>query len=104
VDALLKQSKVFRDNQDVGTLIMDQNALERERGITIMAKNTAVMYKGIKINIIDTPAMLISAVKLSVLSVWRTAACCWWTRLKALCRRQGSYCAVRLREVWCLWW
>ncbi|MDP2743715.1 MAG: translational GTPase TypA [Dehalococcoidia bacterium] len=55
VDALLKQSKVFRDNQQVGELIMDSNALERERGITIMAKNTAVVYRGVKINIIDTP-------------------------------------------------
>jgi small GTP-binding protein len=55
VDAMLKQSKVFRDSQKVGELIMDQNALEREKGITIMAKNTAVMYRGVKINIIDTP-------------------------------------------------
>lgn len=55
VDALLKQSHVFRDNQKVGELVMDQNALERERGITIMAKNTAVVYRGVKINIIDTP-------------------------------------------------
>ena len=55
VDAMLKQSKVFRDNQQVGDLIMDSNTLERERGITIMAKNTAVLYKGVKINIIDTP-------------------------------------------------
>ncbi|MBI2329390.1 MAG: translational GTPase TypA [Chloroflexi bacterium] len=55
VDALLKQSHVFRDNQPVGELIMDQNALEREKGITIMAKNTAVIYRGVKINIIDTP-------------------------------------------------
>ena len=55
VDALLKQSQVFRENQAVGDCIMDSNALERERGITIMAKNTAVTYKGVKINIIDTP-------------------------------------------------
>ncbi|MFC1911274.1 translational GTPase TypA [Chloroflexota bacterium] len=55
VDAMLKQSKVFRDSQKVGELIMDRNALERERGITIMAKNTAVLYRGVKINIIDTP-------------------------------------------------
>jgi GTP-binding protein len=55
VDAMLKQSKVFRESQKVGELIMDQNALEREKGITIMAKNTAVMYRGVKINIIDTP-------------------------------------------------
>lgn len=55
VDALLKQRQVFRDNQEVGELIMDSNPLERERGITILAKNTAVTYKGVKINIIDTP-------------------------------------------------
>jgi len=55
VDAMLKQSKVFRDNQAVGELIMDSNTLEREKGITIMAKNTAVLYQGVKINIIDTP-------------------------------------------------
>jgi GTP-binding protein len=55
VDALLKQSHIFRDNQKVGELVMDQNALEREKGITIMAKNTAVSYRGVKINIIDTP-------------------------------------------------
>lgn len=55
VDAMLKQSKVFRDNQEIGELIMDYNILEREKGITIMAKNTAVIYRGVKINIIDTP-------------------------------------------------
>ncbi len=55
VDALLKQGQVFRANQQVGELIMDSNPLERERGITILAKNTAVTYKGVKINIIDTP-------------------------------------------------
>jgi GTP-binding protein len=55
VDTMLKQSKVFRDNQAVGELILDSNTLEREKGITIMAKNTAVMYRGVKINIIDTP-------------------------------------------------
>ena len=55
VDAMLKQSRVFRENQVVGELIMDSNPLERERGITILAKNTAVRYQGTKINIIDTP-------------------------------------------------
>jgi len=55
VDALLKQSHTFRENQQVGELIMDSNPLERERGITILAKNTAISYRGIKINIIDTP-------------------------------------------------
>jgi GTP-binding protein len=55
VDALLKQSNVFRENQEVGTLILDSNPLEREKGITIMAKNAAVDYAGVRINIIDTP-------------------------------------------------
>ena len=55
VDAMLKQSNIFRNNQMVGELIMDQSALEREKGITIMAKNTAVVYRAVKINIIDTP-------------------------------------------------
>src|SRR5579862_1416922 len=55
VDGLLKQSKIFRDNEQVGELILDSNALERERGITILAKNTAIQYHGVKINIIDTP-------------------------------------------------
>lgn len=55
VDALLKQSKIFRENQHVADCVMDSNALEREKGITIMSKNTAINYKGVKINIIDTP-------------------------------------------------
>ncbi|KAG2434942.1 hypothetical protein HYH02_012139 [Chlamydomonas schloesseri] len=55
VDAMLKQSKVFRENQATAERIMDSNDLERERGITILAKNTAIRYRGIKVNIIDTP-------------------------------------------------
>jgi small GTP-binding protein domain len=55
VDALLKQSGTFRQNEEVQERILDSNALERERGITILAKNTSVNYKGIKINIVDTP-------------------------------------------------
>ena len=55
VDELLKQSGVFRQNQNVQERVMDSNDIERERGITILSKNTAVSYNGIKINIIDTP-------------------------------------------------
>ncbi|MGN0378184.1 MAG: translational GTPase TypA [Butyrivibrio sp.] len=55
VDELLKQSGTFRANQEVAERVMDSNAIERERGITILSKNTAVHYKGTKINIIDTP-------------------------------------------------
>lgn len=55
VDELLKQSGVFRENQEIQERVMDSNDIERERGITILSKNTAVQYKDIKINIIDTP-------------------------------------------------
>lgn len=55
VDAMLKQSHIFRENQTVQERVMDSNDLERERGITILAKNTAITYRGVKINIIDTP-------------------------------------------------
>ena len=55
VDELLKQSGVFRENQEVAERVMDSNDIEKERGITILSKNTAVTYKGVKINIIDTP-------------------------------------------------
>lgn len=55
VDGLLRQSRTFRENQQVNERVMDSNDIERERGITIMAKNTAVNYKGTKINIVDTP-------------------------------------------------
>ena len=55
VDQMLRQSGTFRENQVVEERVMDSNALERERGITILAKNTSVHYHGVKINIIDTP-------------------------------------------------
>ena len=55
VDAMLKQSHTFRDNQSVEERVMDSNDLERERGITILAKNTSLHYKGVKINVVDTP-------------------------------------------------
>ncbi len=55
VDGMLRQSHIFRENQQVAERVMDSNDIERERGITIMAKNTAIIYKDIKINIVDTP-------------------------------------------------
>ena len=66
VDAMLKQSHIFRANEQVAERVMDSNAIERERGITILSKNTAVMYKDIKI-------MLISVAKLNVYSTWLMA-------------------------------
>ena len=55
VDQLLRQSGTFRSNEVVDERVMDSNAIERERGITILSKNTAIMYRDVKINIIDTP-------------------------------------------------
>ena len=55
VDCLIRQSGMFRENQHMGTCILDSNDLERERGITILAKNIAMMWNGVRINIIDTP-------------------------------------------------
>ncbi len=55
VDKILHATKVFRENQETGDLIMDSNDLEKERGITIFSKNAAVVYNGVKINVIDTP-------------------------------------------------
>ena len=55
VDALLKQSHVFRANEQVAERVMDSGDIEKERGITILSKNTSVMYNGVKINIVDTP-------------------------------------------------
>ena len=55
VDALLRQSHIFRENEQVAERVMDSNDLEKERGITILSKNTSVIYNGTKINIVDTP-------------------------------------------------
>ena len=55
VDQMLWQAGIFRDNQQVQERVMDSNPLERERGITILSKNTAVHWNGVKINIVDTP-------------------------------------------------
>lgn len=55
VDKIIHASQILRENQEMGELILDNNELERERGITIVSKNVSVRYKGVKINIIDTP-------------------------------------------------
>ena len=55
VNEMLKQGGVFRENQEVMDRVMDNNALERERGITILSKNASFMYKDVKVNVVDTP-------------------------------------------------
>ncbi len=88
VDKMLLAGHLFRDNQSTGELILDNNDLERERGITILSKNVSINYKGTKINIIDTPT---SAARSSASSTWRTAACSSSTLSRARCPRPASY-------------
>lgn len=66
VDEMLKQSGLFRENQQLQERMMDSGDIERERGITILSKNTSIRYKDTKINVVDTPAMPISVVRLNV--------------------------------------
>ena len=70
VDALLKQSGTFRENEQVAERVMDSNDIEKERGITILSKNTAVKYNDIKINIVDTPGHADLVEKLNVYLKW----------------------------------
>jgi len=77
VDELLKQSGVYRENEATTERAMDSNDIERERGITILAKCTSVEWKGTRINIVDTPATPISVVK-------SNASCRWLTVLSWL--------------------
>ena len=77
VDEMLKQGGVFRENQAVAERVMDSNDIERERGITILAKNTSVMYNDIKINIIDTPGHADFGGEVSVFWKWSTAFSFW---------------------------
>ena len=76
VDKMLLAGHLFRENQSSGELILDNNDLERERGITILSKNVSIRYKDYKINVIDTPVTPISVGRLSVYSTWPTAVCC----------------------------
>ena len=92
VDELLKQGGIYRDNQVVEERVMDSNDLERERGITILAKNTSVHYGHTKINIVDTPGTPIFPARWSASSRWSTAYCCWWMRPKGRCRRRALSC------------
>lgn len=88
VDKLLYACKLFRDNQQAGELILDNNEIERERGITILSKNVSVRYKDTKINIIDTPGHADFGGEVSACSIWPTACCCWSMPSKARCPRR----------------
>src|ERR1700674_894270 len=97
VDAMLHQSGVFRDNQVVMKRVMDSNDLERERGITILAKNTALFYKDTKINIVDTRGHSDFGEEVERALKWWTACFSSWTPAKALCRRRATCCRRRCR-------
>jgi GTP-binding protein len=76
VDQLLRQSGTFAEHEKVVDTVMDNNAIERERGITILAKNCAVSWQGTHINIVDTPGTRTSAARSSAHCPWSTACCC----------------------------
>ena len=89
VDELLKQSGAFRANQNVSERVMDSNDLERERGITILAKATSVEWKETRINIVDTPGHADFGGKLNESLVWWTELFCWLMQQKAQCHKQN---------------
>lgn len=98
VNEMLKQGGIFRDNQQIQDRVMDSNDLERERGITILAKNTSAFYNGVKINIVDTPGHAdfggeVERVLKMVNGVLVLVDAC-----EGRCRRRGSSC--RRRSIW----
>ena len=76
VNEMLKQGGAFRENQQVADRVMDSNDLEKERGITILAKNTSVYYKDVKINVVDTPGHADFGGEVERVLRWLTAFCC----------------------------
>ena len=91
VDKLLKQCGLYRSNQAMPDRVMDSNDLERERGITILSKNTSVIYEGIKINIVDTPGHADFGGEVERIVNMVTGSCCWSMLLKDRCPKPGLY-------------
>ena len=98
VDALLWQSGAFRANQDVNERVLDTGDLEREKGITILAKNTAVRYGGTKINIIDTPGHADFGGEVERGLTMVDGVLLLWTRARGRCLRRGSCSARRWKR------
>jgi len=99
VDKMLRQAGAFRENQVVEERVMDSNPLEKERGITILAKNTSIRWKDTKINIVDTPGHADFGGEVERILRMVTACCWWWTRSTARCRRPASCSARRSSSV-----
>lgn len=88
VDKLLQQSGTLESTRgDSDERVMDSNDLEKERGITILAKNTAINWNEYRINIVDTPDTPISAEKWNAYFLWWIRCCCWLTPLTVRCRK-----------------
>jgi len=97
VDGMLKQAKVFRDAATAGERILDSNALERERGITILSKNTAITWNGVKINIVDTPGHADFGGEVERVLNMVDGALLLVDAVDGRCRRRASCCARRWR-------
>ena len=96
VDKMILAGKIFKDHENPGDLIMDSNELERERGITILAKNVSVIYKDTKINIIDTPGHADFGGEVERVLNMADGYCFWLMLLKALCLKPVLYCKKHL--------
>lgn len=99
VDKMLLAGNLFRSNQSTGELMLDNNDLERERGITILSKNVSINYKDTKINIIDTPGHSDFGGEVERVLNMADDAFCLWMLSKVLCRRHGLYCRKLCRLV-----
>ena len=104
VDKLLRQSGTLNRKDEDAERIMDSNDQEKERGITILAKNTAINWETYRINIVDTPATPILAAKWSACFPWWIRCYCWWTPLTAPCRKLALLPPKRLNAASTLLW
>ena len=98
VDGMLRQTNVFRSNQQVMERVLDSNDLERERGITILAKNTGILYEGVTINIVDTPGHADFGGEVERIMNMVDGVLLLVDAWKAPCRRRASCCVRRWKR------